>query len=85
MNSSNVKIGASLLVGDMNIMVPFYRDVLGLNARWDGGDFAEFETASGYLSFFMYSRKEFVKAIGESYTAPSGINQTCEIALRLHT
>lgn len=69
----------------MNIMVPFYRDVLGLNARWDGGDFAEFETASGYLSFFMYSRKEFVKAIGESYTAPSGINQTCEIALWLPT
>ena len=31
----------------------------------------------------MYSRKQFVKAIGESYIAPKGINQTCEIAIWL--
>ena len=41
-------------------MVRFYRDILGFRTEWNGGDFAEFETASGALSLFMYSRKEFV-------------------------
>ena len=31
----------------------------------------------------MYSRKEFVKAIGKDYIPPNGINQTFEIALWL--
>lgn len=56
---------------------------IGFYTHWDGGDFAEFETASGALSLFMYSRKAFVQAIGESYTPPKGINQTFEIALWL--
>ncbi|MEG2013115.1 MAG: VOC family protein [Anaerovoracaceae bacterium] len=83
MNGCDVRIGVSLLVGDMDGMVRFYRDTLGFHTGWDGGDFAEFETASGALSLFMYSRKQFVKAIGESYIPPNGINQTFEIALWL--
>ena len=83
MNGRNVRIGASLLVGDMDSMVRFYRDILGFPTQWDGGDFAEFETASGALSLFMYSREQFVKAIGESYVPPKGINQSFEIALWL--
>ena len=83
MNGRDVRVGASLLVGDMDSMVRFYRDTLGFRTQWDGGDFAEFETASGALSLFMYSRKQFVKAIGESYVPPTGINQTFEIALWL--
>ena len=67
----------------MDSMVRFYRDTLGFHTQWDGGDFAEFETASGALSLFMYSRKQFVKAIGERYVPPKGINQTFEIALWL--
>lgn len=58
-------------------------DTLGFHTSWDGGDFAEFEMASGALSFFIYSRKQFVQAIGENYTPPKGINQTFEIALWL--
>lgn len=83
MNGKDARIGACLLVGNMETMVRFYRDTLGFDTQWDGGDFAEFETASGNLSFFMYSRKEFVKAIGEEYMPPRGINQTLEIALWL--
>ena len=83
LNGRDVRIGASLLVGDMDSMVQFFRDILGFPTQWDGGDFAEFETASGALSLFMYSREQFVKAIGESYVPPKGINQSFEIALWL--
>ena len=83
MDGSHVRIGSCILAGDMDTMVRFYRDTLGLQAQWDGGNFAEFETAGGALSFWLYSRKEFVKAIGENYIPPKGINQTFEIALWL--
>lgn len=79
----DLRVGACLYAEDMDSMVRFYRDTLGFDTQWDGGDFAEFETASGALSLFMYSRKAFVQAIGESYTPPKGINQTFEIALWL--
>jgi len=83
MVGDNVRVGACLFVSDMDSMVQFYRDTLGFHTQWDGGDFAEFETGSGALSLFMYSRKAFVQAIGESYVPPKGINQTFEIALWL--
>lgn len=79
----DVRVGACLYAEDMDSMVRFYRDTLGFDTQWDGGDYGEFETASGALSLFMYSRKAFVQAIGESYTPPKGINQTFEIALWL--
>lgn len=52
LNGRDVRIGASLLVGDIHDMVRFYRDILGFHTGWDGGDFAEFETAGGALSLF---------------------------------
>ena len=70
MSGKDVRIGACLLAGNMECMVRFYRDTLGFHTKWDGGDFAEFETASGELSLFMYSRKAFVQAIVESYVPP---------------
>jgi lactoylglutathione lyase len=79
----DVKVGACIYAGEMESMVRFYRDTLGFHTQWDGGNFAEFETASGTLSFFMYSRKAFVQAIGESYIPPRGINQTFEMAFWL--
>ncbi len=79
----DVQIGAGLLVGNIENMVHFYRDILGFQTQWNGGPFADFKTANGELSLFMYSREEFVKAIGEDYVPPKGINQTFEIALWL--
>ena len=79
----DVKIGACIYASDMDCMVRFYRDTLGFHTQWNGGNFAEFETASGVLSFFMYSRKDFAQAIGAPYVPPHGINQTFEIALWL--
>lgn len=83
MNGKKVRIGACLLVGNVEKMVQFYRDILGFHADWTGGNFAEFETASGRTTLFIHSRKEFVKAIGRAYRPPRGFNQTCEIALWL--
>lgn len=83
MIGKETRVGACLLAGSMDRMVRFYRDILGFYTQWDGGDFAAFETASGELSLFMYSRKAFVQAIGEDYVPPEGINQTFEIALWL--
>ena len=77
------RIGACLLAGSMETMVPFYRDTLGFQTQWDGGDFAEFQTASGELSLFMYSRRAFAQSLGVGYVPPEGINQTFEIALWL--
>ena len=81
MDGKNVKVGSCLLAGDMQVMARFYRDVLGFETDWDGGDFAEFHTASGYLSLFMYSRKPFAEAFGWEYEPPKGINQSFEIGL----
>ena len=83
MNGKNVIVGACLLVGNIEKMVEFYRDILGFQTEWNGGDFAEFETGSGRTTLFMYSRKEFVKSIHEPYVPPKGINQSFEIALWL--
>lgn len=85
MNAKTTKIGACILACDMNTLVPFYRDVLGFTTKWDGGDFAEFESANGYLSFFIYSRKMFTQALEIEYKESKGINQTFEIGLWLPT
>lgn len=81
MDGKNVKVGSCLLVGDIDLMARFYRDTLGFETDWDGGDFAEFKTASGALSLFIYSRKSFVEALNMEYIPPKGINQTFEIGL----
>lgn len=83
MDSRKVRVGACILACDMNTLVPFYRDVLGLETVWDGGNFASFCMADGDLAFFMYSREEFAKSMGERYEANRGLNQTFEVALWL--
>lgn len=83
MKSTSVNIGACLLVEDVGKMVSFYRDIMGFETEWDGGAFAEFKTNSGPLSFFIYSRQDFARAVGETYYPPKGINLTMEIVFWL--
>ena len=83
MDSSEVRVGSCILAADMDKMVRFYRNILGLETEWTGGDFAEFKTASGPVAFWLYSRKQFVKAFNEKYVPPKGINQSFELALWL--
>ena len=83
MNSKTTRCGVGLLAADMQVMATFYRDVLGLETDWDGGNFAEFYTASGRLAFFMYDRKMFDEAMKLEFRPPRGINQTFEIGLWL--
>ena len=83
MNGMNVNVGVILFVEDMKKMVLFYKNIMGFDTDWDGGLWAEFKTKSGPLSLAMYDRKNFAKAVGESYYPPKGINLTMEIAIWL--
>lgn len=85
MKGKEVRVGACIFAGDVGTMVRFYRDTLGLYTDWEGGDFAEFETASGELSFWIYGRKPFTEAMNLEYMPPKGINQSFEIGLWLPT
>jgi catechol 2,3-dioxygenase-like lactoylglutathione lyase family enzyme len=83
MNGMNANVGVGLLVQDIGKMVSFYRNIMEFETDWDGGLFAEFKTNSGPLSLFMYDRKAFAEAVGESYYPPKGINLTMEIGIWL--
>jgi catechol-2,3-dioxygenase len=85
MNGEKARVGVGIFADNMDTMVQFYRDTLRLQTQWNGGDFAEFETAGGEFAFFMYSRKAFAQAINERYVPPRGINQSFEIAFWLPT
>lgn len=83
MNGMNVNVGVILFVEDIEKMVSFYKNILEFDTDWDGGLWAEFKTKSGPLSLAMYDRKNFAKAVGESYSPPKGINLTMEIGIWL--
>jgi len=84
MNCMNVKIGVCLFVEDIEKMVSYYKNVLKFETDWNVGDkFADFKTRNGPLSLFMYDRKDFASAVGESYYPPKGINLTMEIGIWL--
>jgi catechol 2,3-dioxygenase-like lactoylglutathione lyase family enzyme len=83
MNGMNSNVGVGLFVQDIGKMVSFYRNIMEFETDWDGGLFSEFKTNSGPLSLFMYDRKAFAEAVGESYYPSKGINLTIEIGIWL--
>lgn len=66
MNSDKVRVGSCILACDMDTMVRFYRDILGLNTEWDGGNFAEFITASGELPFGFIIEKNLQRLLAKN-------------------
>ncbi len=72
-----------LFVTDMDSMVKFYRDVMGMNTDWQGAPNAELY--SGSMRMIMYSRKDFETMTSRTYAYPSGMNGTLELSFGLPT
>jgi catechol 2,3-dioxygenase-like lactoylglutathione lyase family enzyme len=74
-----VKIDAvGLFVNDMETMVSFYRDVMGMDTDWNGSPNAEFFTDGTRL--IMYGRNNFENMTSRQFSYPSGLNGTFELA-----
>jgi catechol 2,3-dioxygenase-like lactoylglutathione lyase family enzyme len=74
-----MNIGAvGLFVNDMEKMVRFYRDIIGLNTNWNGEANADFE--SGSCRLIMFGRNDFETMTAQKYSYPKGRNGTMEIA-----
>ncbi len=67
-----------LFVSDMETMVRFYRDVVGMKTDWNGEPNAEFQTEGTLL--IMYGRADFEKMTSRRYHYPAGLNGTMELA-----
>ncbi len=73
-----VKISAvGLFVKNMETMVIFYRDVMGMKTSWNGEPNAEFETDGTVL--IMYGRDDFEKMTSRKFSYPSAFNGTMEL------
>lgn len=74
-----LKLNATgLFVNDMETMVSFYRDVMGMKTDWAGDANAELYSDNSRL--IMFSRKDFEKMTARSYTYPGKLNGTVELA-----
>lgn len=67
-----------LFVNDMETMVSFYRDVMGMKTDWAGE--ANAELYSEQVQLIMFSRKDFEAMTSRKYTYTDGINGTVELA-----
>lgn len=72
-------VHTGIFAADIETMVAFYRDILGLETDYSEGPFAAFKVSDG--GFFMFDRKIFANDMKLEYVAPAGINQTMEICL----
>jgi catechol 2,3-dioxygenase-like lactoylglutathione lyase family enzyme len=71
-----------LFVKDLNKMVQFYQNVVGINIDWDGnGPYAEFKHDG--IRFSMYERAQLPDLLGQEPSYPNGINGTFELALNV--
>jgi uncharacterized glyoxalase superfamily protein PhnB len=72
-----------LFVNNMETMVKFYRDVVGLSTNWNGDKNASFE--AGNCRLIMFGRNDFENMVSKSFNYPKGLNGTMEIAFDLKT
>ena len=72
-----------LFVNNMETMVKFYRDIIGLKTNWNGEPNADFE--AGKCRLIMFSRNDFknmdlgVKSVFQPTTMPWG-QRTCYVS-----
>lgn len=72
----------SLFVNDLEEMVHFYHEVIGIEIDWDGqGPYAEFKHEG--IRFAMFERKELPKLLGQEPSYTRGINGTFELSLNV--
>lgn len=72
---------AGLFVKDMEKMVSFYRDVMGMETDWNKTPNAEL--SSGNMRLIMYGRDDFEKMTSQTYTYPKELNGTLELSFDL--
>ena len=72
---------AGLFVTDMEKMVTFYRDVMGMTTDWNGA--ANAELYSGGMRLIMFRSDDFEKMTSRKYAYPAGQNGTFEISFGL--
>lgn len=71
-----------LFVGNLEGMVRFYSDVIGLDSEWDGqGPYAEFKHEG--IRFAMFERAMLPELLGQPPSYPNGINGTFELAINV--
>ena len=72
----------ALFVSNLETMVAFYRDVVGIEIDWNGeGPYAEFKHEG--IRFAMYGRQALPKLLGKTPSYPEGLNGTFELALNV--
>ena len=67
-----------LFVKDMETMVTFYRDVMGLKTQWNHEPNAEL--SNGPMRLIMFSRHDFEAMTAQKFSYPEGTNGTLELA-----
>ena len=73
-----------LFAWDLEKMVRFYRDVVGVAIDWDGeGPYAEFKHEG--IRFAMYQRAKLPGLLGQTPSYPDGVNGTFELAVNVGT
>jgi len=70
-----------LFVENMAVMVPFYRDVLGMRTDWNGEPDADLD--AGGVRLIMYSREDFARMTSRKFAYHKGLNGTMEIAFEM--
>lgn len=72
---------AGLFVTDMEKMVSFYRDVMGMRTDWNGSPNAELY--SGDMRLIMFGRADFEEMTDTKFNYPQQPNGTLELAFDL--
>jgi lactoylglutathione lyase len=71
-----------LFVNNLQKMVAFYRDVMGVEIEWDGlGPYAEFKHEG--IRFAMFERIQLPGLLGQTPEYPKKLNGTFELAINV--